>query len=88
VARVAVEDEQGVVHVLPIVAVVAYAFLLAMRGVVRPIEVQHNPLRRPGALALTDIQVDQGGRQGFNGVAIDGILQPGEGGLTRACLQS
>jgi hypothetical protein len=47
VAGVAIEDKQRLVHVLAIVAVVADRFLLPMRRVIRPIEVQHEALGRP-----------------------------------------
>ena len=48
---------------LTIVAVVGHPLLLAMRRVVRPIQVNQDPLRGAGLPALLEGDFDQGGRQ-------------------------
>jgi hypothetical protein len=52
-----VEGQQREVHVLPVVAVVLDPFLLPEGRVVRLVQVQHHPRRRPGPAALTGVQV-------------------------------
>ena len=81
-AGVAIEGQQRMVHMLPIVAVVAHAFLLPMGRIIRAVEVQDNPARGARAAAFPDVQLDQRGRELFDPVAVDRILQPGEGRLT------
>jgi hypothetical protein len=81
VAGVAIKDEQGMVHVLAIVAMVADAFLLPVRRVIGPIEVQDDALGRPRPFALADVEFEQGRRQRFDRVAIDRVLQAREGRL-------
>ncbi len=78
---VAVEDEQRMVDVLAVVAVVGAALLIAVGGVVGAVEVEQDALGRAGVLALA--QVEQGKRlsQTDAGVAVDRVLHPGEGGL-------
>ena len=44
-ARPAVEDEERMVHVLAVVAVVVAAFLLSVGRIVRRVEVQEHALR-------------------------------------------
>jgi hypothetical protein len=46
---VPIEDEQGMVHASPVVAMVVGAFLLAVGGVLRRVEVQEHP---PGCALL------------------------------------
>ena len=45
VPALAVEDEQGMVHVLPIVAVVVASLLIAVGGISGRVEIQDYPLR-------------------------------------------
>ena len=81
VAGVAVEDQQRVVHVLAVVAVVGHPFLLAVGRVVGPVEVQQDPGGRAGAATLAEVQVDQRLGEPLDGVPIDRVLQPREGRL-------
>ena len=81
---VAVEDEQGVVHVLAVVAVVAAALLLAVRRVVGAVQVEQHVGRDASRRALAFLQVDRHQRlgQAVAGAAVDRVLQAREGRLT------
>jgi hypothetical protein len=77
----AVEHEQGEVHVLRVVAVVGHPLLVAMRRIIRPVQVQHHVRRRAVAPPLPDVQLDEHLSEAFDGVSIDRVLQPREGRL-------
>jgi hypothetical protein len=79
--RLAIEDQQRMVHVLPKVAVVGAPVLLAMGRIVGAIEVEHDPPRDSRPLAL--VQVDRSQRLG-QPVAVPGrqrVLEAREGWL-------
>ena len=79
---VAIEDQQRMVHVLPIVGMVGRPFLRAIGRIVRPIPVQHDALGHPVALSFTEIELHQCDRQAITGAAVHGIVEAREGGLT------
>jgi hypothetical protein len=86
---VAIEDEQGEVHVLPVVPVVGRALLLAVRGIIRPIQIeQHSRGRLPRCLVGESLSCVEGDgperqRHPVAGRRPHRVLQPGEGGLAR-----
>ena len=80
-ARLPVEDQQRVVHVLAIIAMVGHAFLPAVGRIVRAIKVEHDVRGHTIALPLLQVEPDQRHRQAVARLGIDGILQAGEGGL-------
>jgi hypothetical protein len=53
---IAVEDQQGMIHMLAVVAVVGGAFLVAVGRIVGAIAVQENAPRRARSPALAPIQ--------------------------------
>jgi hypothetical protein len=78
---VAVEDEQRVVHVLAIVAVIARPFLRAVGRVVGRVEIEHDPRRGAAGGALAQIDQRQRPRDPVASAQRDGILQAREGRL-------
>jgi hypothetical protein len=80
-AGVAVEDQEWVVHVLLIEAVVGDTLLVAMGGIVGAIDIDQHLAGWSVPAALADVEVDERDRQSLDGVAVDGVLQPGEGRL-------
>jgi hypothetical protein len=73
----AVEDQQGVIHVLAVVAMVAAAFLRAVGRIVSAVEIQQHLAGRTARhpLALLQIDADQRLRQALAGAAVDRVLQ-------------
>jgi hypothetical protein len=59
VPALAIEDEQQMIHVLPIVAVVVAPFLLSVGGVVCGVEVQKHPLRGASPLSLLEVKFEE-----------------------------
>ncbi len=55
----AVEDDQRMVHMLPIVAVVVTTFLIPVGGIVRRVEVQKHPLRSAARLPLSHVKLEE-----------------------------
>ncbi len=82
-AGVAIEDQERVIHVLAVEAVVGDPFLLAMRGIIGAIQIEDDVRWDPVALPLLEIELHQRHGEPVAGFDVDGILQPGEGGLTR-----
>ena len=78
---VTIEDQQGVVHVLPIEGMIGGPFLGTIGRVIGAIEVQENPLRHAVTLAFTQIELDEGDGQAVAGATRHGIVEAGEGGL-------
>ena len=78
---VAIEEQQRVIHVLPIVGMVGGAFLRAIGWVIRAIQVQQDARGHPVALALPQIELDQGDGQPIAGAAVHGVVEAREGGL-------
>jgi hypothetical protein len=72
-----------VVHVLSIVAMIGDAFLLAMGGIVRAIEVQDDVVREAVPLPLLEVELHQRQSQAVAGFGVDRILEAGEGRLAR-----
>jgi hypothetical protein len=81
VPRVAVEDEQGMVDVLLEVTVVVGAFLIAVGGVVRGIEVQHDLLRGAAFSPLSQIEFEDGSGYPVATAPRSRILRPRDGRL-------
>ena len=71
-----VEHQQGMVHVLAVVAVVGTPFLLSVRGIVRAVQVQHDMRRHPVPFPLAQVEFPQGHGQALAALAIDRVLQP------------
>jgi hypothetical protein len=80
-ARVAVEDQQRVVHVLAEGAVVGGALLLAVDRVIRPVEVEEEALRDAVAAPLRGVDGEERHGQAVAGLAVGGVLQPRHGRL-------
>ena len=78
-----VEDQQRVVHVLTVIAVVGAALLLAVGGVVGAVQVEQDVGRHATSGALPLLKVDRHQRlaEPVAGTPVDGVLQPGEGRL-------
>ena len=55
-----VEDEQGVVDVLFVVAVVEGAFLISVGGIIGGIEIQHYPFRDALLASLFEVELEDG----------------------------
>ena len=77
----AIEDQQGVIDVLAVEAVIRAAFLVAMHRVIGPVQVQHDVGWPTTSLALTDVEHHQHLGQGFADLAVDLVLQAREGRL-------
>ena len=77
----AVEDQQGMIHGLPKVAVIGAAVLLAVGRVVSTVQVQHDPPRHPRPLPFSQVDLAQGLRQTVTIPRREGILPPREGRL-------
>ncbi len=73
--RLAVEDEQRVVHVLAVVPVVGAAFLLPVGRIIRAVEVEHDVGGHAVPLPLAQVDLPQGQGQAVAALAIDGVLQ-------------
>ena len=78
---VAVEDQQRVVHVLAVVAVVGGPLLLAVGRVVGPVQVEQDPRGRPAPLPLPEVDRAQGHGQAVAGRRPHRVLQAREGRL-------
>jgi len=76
-----VEDEQGMVDVLLVVAVVVAAFLIAMGGIVGRVEVEQNLLRSRVFGAFSQIELKKNSCHQVAGASRNRILKPGDGGL-------
>jgi hypothetical protein len=74
-AGLTIEDEQGMEHVLAVVAMIGAPFLLSMGGIIRAIEVEDDAHGNPIAFPLAQIDLSQGHRQPVTGAPIDSILQ-------------
>ena len=81
-AGIRVEDQQGMIHVLAIVALVGDPLLLPMGGVGGPIEVQSHPRGRARLPPFAQVDRDQRLGERFHRAAVHRILQAREGGLT------
>ena len=79
--RLAVEDEQGVVHVLPVVAVVGAPFLLPMRRIVRAVQIEHDVRRHALPFPLRQVDRAQGLGQAVAVPRRERILEAREGRL-------
>ncbi len=77
----AIEDEQGEVLVLGIVAVVGGALLLAMRWIVGPVQVEHEVGGDACLFPLPEIDLAQRLGQAVAGAGADRVLHAGEGRL-------
>jgi hypothetical protein len=55
----AVEDEQGMVDVLAVVAVVEGAFLISVSGIVGRVKVHEHPLRGTVLLPLREVKLEE-----------------------------
>lgn len=77
-AGVTVEDEQGMVHVLPVETVVGDAFLLTVGRIVGAVQIEDDALRDAVALPFLQVELDQRDRQAVAGLEVDGVLQARE----------
>jgi hypothetical protein len=72
---VRVEDEERMVHLLAVVAVVSRPLLLAVRRVVGAIEIEHQPAGSTVPLPLAHIDFHEGFGKLIAGVPIHRVLQ-------------
>jgi hypothetical protein len=71
----AIEDQQWVIHVLAVKAVIGHLGLTAMGGIVGPVQVQYQVAGWSVPLPLLEVHADQRFGQGFARVAVDRVLQ-------------
>src|SRR5215210_295176 len=81
VPALAVEDEQRMIHVLPIVAVVVGTFLLSMGGVVGRVEVQKHALRGALLPSLCEVKLEEDFGYLVARAYARGVLEAADGGL-------
>jgi hypothetical protein len=85
-ACICVEDQERVVDMLLVVAVVVTLFLIAVGGIVCGIEVEQDLLWGTILATLGDIHLGQSPRHLVAGTATNRILHPANGGLARQIL--
>lgn len=78
---VAVEDEQGVIHVLAVVAMIGRALLVAVGGVVGAVTVKENAPWRPVLAPLRQVEPGQGTGNTMTALAAGAVFQAGQSGL-------
>ena len=86
VPTLAVEDEQGMVDMLAVIAVVEGAFLLAVGGVVGRVKVQKHPLGHTVLLSLGEIKPEEDLGDSAAGASGGGVLEAADGRLARQVL--
>jgi hypothetical protein len=77
----AVEDEQGMVDVLAVVAVVEGAFLIFVSGIVRRVKVHEHPLRGTVLLPLREVKLEEDLGYPVARAPRGRVLHPGDGRL-------
>ena len=80
-ARVPIEDQQRVVHVLAVVAVVGPPLLLPMGRIVRAVQIQQDVGGHARLLPLAQVDLPQRLGQPVAVPSGEAVLQAGEGGL-------
>jgi len=83
VVGVPVEDQQRMVPVLAVIAVVAAPLLLAVSWIVGAVQIEEHVVRHAAALAFLQVDGNQGLGQPVTRPSVDRILQARERGLAR-----
>ena len=81
-AGLPVEEQQRVIHVLPVVAMIGTPFLLPMGPIIRPIQIEDDVGRDAVPLPLAQIQLPQRYRQTVAALPIDRVLEARQSRLT------
>lgn len=82
--RLAVEEQQGVIHMLLVVAVIGAPFLIAIGGIVGAIGIDQDVDGAIGLLALGQIDTEECPGRPVAGLEVNGVLEAGERGLARS----
>jgi hypothetical protein len=78
---VAVENQERMVDVLTVNAMIGAALVVAMHWIIGAIHVQHLVTRRASPLVLVDVQRQHRPGHGFTGLMMDGVLEARVRGL-------
>jgi hypothetical protein len=70
-----------VVHVLAVVAVVGRPLLIAVRGIIGAVEVEHQPVGSAVPLSLAQVGLDEGFGEAIAAVSVHRVFQAREGRL-------